>query len=159
MLSPYSKDFERFRDQRRLAPYARLWRPASEKICFPSPSRDLMSSGTSKTANRKTGSCRWHFGRRFSDLRDSHRPIFRAIQPVVLLCERSAARPSGFIEPCRRSRAPRPPSGPDRVHEIKHDGLPAHGAPERLAGGPVHARRGRRLATSRSNSANRVWRL
>src|SRR3954471_23184550 len=31
-------------------------------------------------------------------------------------------RPSGFIEPCRPSKAIRPPSGPDWLHEIKHDG-------------------------------------
>jgi bifunctional non-homologous end joining protein LigD len=30
--------------------------------------------------------------------------------------------PSGFIEPCLPSAAERPPSGPDWVHEIKHDG-------------------------------------
>jgi bifunctional non-homologous end joining protein LigD len=41
----------------------------------------------------------------------------------MLLRERSAARPAGFVEPCRPSRAPRPPSGPDWVHEIKHDGF------------------------------------
>src|SRR6516164_2622458 len=29
---------------------------------------------------------------------------------------------SGFIEPCLPSPAERPPSGPDWVHEIKHDG-------------------------------------
>src|SRR5215813_14769674 len=29
---------------------------------------------------------------------------------------------SGFIEPCLPSSAERPPSGPDRIHEIKHDG-------------------------------------
>jgi ATP-dependent DNA ligase len=29
---------------------------------------------------------------------------------------------SGFIEPCLPSAAARPPSGPDWVHEIKHDG-------------------------------------
>jgi bifunctional non-homologous end joining protein LigD len=28
----------------------------------------------------------------------------------------------GFIEPCLPSAAERPPSGPDWVHEIKHDG-------------------------------------
>ena len=32
-----------------------------------------------------------------------------------------AARPSGFVEPCRPSKAPRPPPGPQWVHEIKHD--------------------------------------
>src|SRR6516225_5784694 len=32
------------------------------------------------------------------------------------------AAPSGFIEPCLPSRADRPPSGPDWIHEIKHDG-------------------------------------
>jgi bifunctional non-homologous end joining protein LigD len=30
--------------------------------------------------------------------------------------------PSGFIEPCFPSSADQPPSGPDWVHEIKHDG-------------------------------------
>jgi ATP-dependent DNA ligase len=30
--------------------------------------------------------------------------------------------PSGFIEPCLPSTAERPPSSPDWVHEIKHDG-------------------------------------
>src|SRR5262245_25594699 len=29
---------------------------------------------------------------------------------------------SGFIEPCLPSAAEHPPSGPDWVHEIKHDG-------------------------------------
>jgi bifunctional non-homologous end joining protein LigD len=29
---------------------------------------------------------------------------------------------SGFIQPCLPSTAERPPSGPDWVHEIKHDG-------------------------------------
>jgi ATP-dependent DNA ligase len=33
-----------------------------------------------------------------------------------------AARPSGFIEPCLPSPADHLPSGPDWVHEIKHDG-------------------------------------
>lgn len=41
----------------------------------------------------------------------------------MLLRERSAARPSGFIEPCRPSKAIKPPSGPDWLHEIKHDGF------------------------------------
>jgi bifunctional non-homologous end joining protein LigD len=31
-------------------------------------------------------------------------------------------RTDGFIDPCIPSRAPEPPSGPDWVHEIKHDG-------------------------------------
>jgi len=30
--------------------------------------------------------------------------------------------PTGFIEPCLPSPAERPPSGPDWIHEIKHDG-------------------------------------
>jgi bifunctional non-homologous end joining protein LigD len=30
--------------------------------------------------------------------------------------------PSGFIEPCLPSPADKPPSGPDWIHEIKHDG-------------------------------------
>ena len=28
----------------------------------------------------------------------------------------------GFITPCLPSKAPRPPSGPSWIHEIKHDG-------------------------------------
>ncbi len=39
----------------------------------------------------------------------------------MLLRSRWAA-PSGFIEPCLPSPADRPPSGPDWIHEIKHDG-------------------------------------
>jgi ATP-dependent DNA ligase len=31
-------------------------------------------------------------------------------------------RTDGFIDPCIPSRAPKPPSGPGWVHEIKHDG-------------------------------------
>ena len=30
--------------------------------------------------------------------------------------------PSSFIEPCLPSTADHPPSGPDWIHEIKHDG-------------------------------------
>jgi hypothetical protein len=30
-------------------------------------------------------------------------------------------RPDGFVDPCIPSRAPKPPSGPDWVHEVKHD--------------------------------------
>jgi bifunctional non-homologous end joining protein LigD len=29
---------------------------------------------------------------------------------------------SGFVSPCIPTRSARPPAGPDRVHEIKHDG-------------------------------------
>src|SRR6516164_5360587 len=39
----------------------------------------------------------------------------------MLLRPRQAA-PPGFVEPCLPSRADRPPSGPDWIHEIKHDG-------------------------------------
>jgi bifunctional non-homologous end joining protein LigD len=31
-------------------------------------------------------------------------------------------RTDGFVEPCIPSLAAKPPSGPDWVHEIKHDG-------------------------------------
>ena len=41
----------------------------------------------------------------------------------MLLRQRSAFRPSGFVEPCRPSRAARPPSGAEWIHEIKHDGF------------------------------------
>lgn len=42
---------------------------------------------------------------------------------MVLLRESAARRPSGFVEPCRPSKAERPPSGPAWVHEVKHDGF------------------------------------
>jgi bifunctional non-homologous end joining protein LigD len=29
---------------------------------------------------------------------------------------------TGFVEPCIPTRAPKPPAGPDWIHEIKHDG-------------------------------------
>jgi hypothetical protein len=32
-------------------------------------------------------------------------------------------RSSGFIKPCLPSKVARPPTGPLRVHEIKHDGF------------------------------------
>ena len=32
-------------------------------------------------------------------------------------------RPTGFIEPCLPTRADRPPTGSDWLHEIKHDGF------------------------------------
>jgi ATP-dependent DNA ligase len=41
-----------------------------------------------------------------------------------MVSRKSATRRlSGFVEPCRPSKAVRPPSGPLWVHEIKHDGF------------------------------------
>ena len=46
-------------------------------------------------------------------------PILRA-----MLLRKSAFRlPGGFIEPCRPTKASKPPSGPEWVHEIKYDGF------------------------------------
>src|SRR5215212_6420234 len=47
-------------------------------------------------------------------LRLSSRPMLRRV---------ADRRPSGFVEPCRPSKATAPPSGPEWVHEIKHDGF------------------------------------
>jgi ATP-dependent DNA ligase len=44
------------------------------------------------------------------------------VPPPLPLCAGILLRPSGFIEPCLPSTADQPPSGPDWVHEIKHDG-------------------------------------
>src|SRR5215211_2726602 len=44
------------------------------------------------------------------------------IQPAMLR-KRVARSPVGFIEPCRPTKAARPPSGPLWIHEIKHDGF------------------------------------
>jgi bifunctional non-homologous end joining protein LigD len=38
------------------------------------------------------------------------------------MLSRTRLLPSGFIGPCLPSPAERPPSGPDWIHEIKHDG-------------------------------------
>jgi ATP-dependent DNA ligase len=38
------------------------------------------------------------------------------------MLSRARPVPSGFIEPCLPSPADRPPTGPEWVHEIKHDG-------------------------------------
>jgi bifunctional non-homologous end joining protein LigD len=43
--------------------------------------------------------------------------------------------PAGFIEPCIPTLAAKPPSGPDWVHEIKHDGYRLQ---VRREGGAVH---------------------
>jgi len=53
-------------------------------------------------------------------LRDST-PAPRPIMPFSHVAALSSVAP-GFIEPCLPSLADRPPSGPDWVHEIKHDG-------------------------------------
>ena len=56
----------------------------------------------------------WRAG--WAELLDSRhlRPIF----PAMLL----RTSPPAFIEPCLPSPAERPPTGPDWVHELKHDG-------------------------------------
>jgi len=41
---------------------------------------------------------------------------------VFPMLSRTRLPSSGFIEPCLPSPADRPPSGPDWIHEIKHDG-------------------------------------
>src|SRR4051812_33171301 len=40
-----------------------------------------------------------------------------------MLRKSAERRPYGFVEPCRPSKADRPPSGPQWVHEVKHDGF------------------------------------
>jgi hypothetical protein len=47
-------------------------------------------------------------------------------------------RADGFVDPCIPSRAPKPPSGPDWVHEVKHDGYRLIVRRERRNGAPVH---------------------
>jgi bifunctional non-homologous end joining protein LigD len=46
------------------------------------------------------------------------RPHCRAAGATATL----GSKPSGFVPPCIPTRAPKPPSGPDWVHEVKHDG-------------------------------------
>jgi bifunctional non-homologous end joining protein LigD len=57
------------------------------------------------------------------------------------LTDMLVVRADGFVDPCIPSRAPKPPSGPDWVHEIKHDARPRRpGA--RSAGSRLFTRRG-----------------
>jgi bifunctional non-homologous end joining protein LigD len=39
------------------------------------------------------------------------------------MLSRPRALPAGFIAPCLPTLAPRPPSGEEWLHEIKHDGF------------------------------------
>jgi ATP dependent DNA ligase domain len=41
---------------------------------------------------------------------------------IGYLTDMLVVRADGFVDPCIPSRAPKPPSGPDWVHEVKHDG-------------------------------------
>jgi len=41
-------------------------------------------------------------------------------------------RTDGFIDPCIPTLAAKPPSGPDWVHEIKHDGYRTADRPQRF---------------------------
>ena len=49
----------------------------------------------------------------------------RILDYLLRMVSRKSTAPhsSGFVEPCRPSKAPRPPAGPMWVHEIKHDGF------------------------------------
>src|SRR5436305_1919538 len=42
---------------------------------------------------------------------------------MVLLRDRAIRRIFGFIEPCRPTKAVKPPSRPGWGHEVKHDGF------------------------------------
>lgn len=42
---------------------------------------------------------------------------------MVSIVKSADRRPSGFVEPCQPAKADQPPSGPQWVHEIKHDGF------------------------------------
>ena len=50
-------------------------------------------------------------------------------------------RTDGFVEPCIPTRAAKPPSGPDWVHEIKHDGYRLIVRRDGNSRAPVHAPR------------------
>jgi ATP-dependent DNA ligase len=50
-------------------------------------------------------------------------------------------RTDGFVEPCIPSRAPKPSSGPDWVHEVKHDGYRMIVCREGTASGAILFRR------------------
>jgi ATP dependent DNA ligase domain len=59
----------------------------------------------------------------------SHEDPFRGIVTTPLAGGRRlfdgamlVVRADGFVDPCIPSRASKPPSGPDWIHEVKHDG-------------------------------------
>jgi ATP-dependent DNA ligase len=54
--------------------------------------------------------------------RPSSRPIIPPWGSGGDRASSSVPRADGFVAPCIPSRAPKPPAGPDWVHEIKHDG-------------------------------------
>ena len=59
-------------------------------------------------------------------LDQTHRVRFADYLFVIMVMrtrKEATRRPSEFIEPCRPTKAIRPPSGPEWVHEIKHDGF------------------------------------
>jgi bifunctional non-homologous end joining protein LigD len=47
---------------------------------------------------------------------------------------RERRRPAGFIKPCQPTLTDKPPSGPQWIHEIKHDGyrITAHKKGDRV---------------------------
>ena len=49
---------------------------------------------------------------------EPERPLSNRLMALVV-----SNTPADFIEPCLPTRSPQPPSGPEWVHEIKHDGF------------------------------------
>jgi hypothetical protein len=93
---------------------SRLW-------CGPLPAARVHATASATDTTHRAASrvCRIRGGPPLGPIAASSRP---ADLPAMLL--RKASRsPTGFIEPCRPSKATRPPSGPQWVQEIKHDGF------------------------------------
>jgi ATP-dependent DNA ligase len=65
---------------------------------------------------------------------------------------------AGFVSPCLPTKAPRPPSGPDWLHEIKHDGFRVI-ARKTAAGVRLYSRPGNDLARRFPSIAQAVARL
>src|SRR5262249_55572884 len=57
----------------------------------------------------------------FSQCRHDSTPD-RPLNNLIRMLSRQSPASSGFIEPCLPSPADQPPSGPEWIHEIKHDG-------------------------------------
>jgi hypothetical protein len=118
----------RGRDPYRLPYPCRLTRPAGSARARERRSRSRRCSGSLTTS--REGSVTGEGGIGGRDLGDgragqssphpglhgpAESPYLRGMLPRRI-------RTDGFIDPCIPSRAPKPPSGPDWVHEIKHDG-------------------------------------
>jgi hypothetical protein len=110
----------------------------------PSPSTSILSSGSPRADARRA----WKRPRRNS-WRTGRGTALTRLRPRALLPKptmsslRPRALPVGFIAPCLPTRARQPPSGPEWLIEIKHDGFRVIARKERQPGAALQPARQR----------------